>query len=100
MEKDNIKLEILDDPKASLILLAVIYHRKAGISAISRFVKVEHSALESIIREIETLGFVKAEDQYFSVNWDILMSEILNLQREWIWNFEKPCIMFLQNMFS
>lgn len=87
MKHENLKRELLDSPESSSILLAINYKKEAKISDILKLTKLTTSILDSIIKKLEKAQFVKSKKSVFSIDWDVLMPEILSQQRKWIWEF-------------
>ena len=70
-------------------MLAIIYSKKAKKTDILELAKVKQPVLDSLITKMEKAGLVKSKESFFTVDWDVLMVALLNLQKKWLWDFEK-----------
>lgn len=95
MKDEKLISEILNSAEASSILLAINFKREAKITDISKLTRMKSTVLGSTMKKLEEVHLVKSEESVFSVNWEVLMPELLNSQKNWIWEFERFTYKFL-----
>lgn len=88
-EHKSARATLLSSPEASSILLAIVYRKRAKKTDILELIKVKRPVLDSFITKMEEAGLVKSKESFFTVDWAVLMVALLNLQRKWLWDFEK-----------